>query len=85
MPYTAPPQGSGSQYALGQGAGTAVRRAIQVGMDQNQNPDAPLMDSIMKAYGMKPNATAELAKEAGLGAAAAGGGTGGVMGLLKSL
>jgi hypothetical protein len=86
MPYTAPHQGSGAQLALGQGAGTAVRRAIETGMYQRENPEETLLTSIMRSYGMKvgPGADA-LAKEAGLDAAAAGGGTGGAMSVLKSL
>lgn len=96
MPYTTQSQGSDAQFAMGQAAGQAVRRAIQTGMAQRNNPDEDLMTSVLRSYGIGPGgAGGALGAALGAGGAASAGGAaaggaaaaggGGLGGLLKSL
>lgn len=90
MPYNASSQGNGAQVAMGQAGGQALRRALLTAIDQRQNPEADLMTSIMRSYGIDPagrSGALGAAMQAGGGGAAAGTAAEGAGGasLLKSL
>ena len=70
---------------LGAGLGQGLNRAIRVGTDQIQNPEADLMTSVLRAYGFKPAAGAALAKSGAADAGPEPAGGGGLMAGLSSL